>query len=97
VRGRIVVVGVGAGHEVDLSLRAMMQKRAELHGTVLRARPLEEKAAALRSFEKEVLPHLASGRLRATVDSVFPGAEARAAFDRLEGPGKTGKVLLAFG
>ena len=97
LRGRIVIVGIGAGREVTMNLGAMMQKRAELHGTVLRARPLEEKAAALRSFEREVLPHLAAGRVRPTIDSVFPVDEVTAAFDRLAGSGKTGKVLVAFG
>jgi putative PIG3 family NAD(P)H quinone oxidoreductase len=96
VRGRIVIVGVGAGNSTDLSLLGMMQKRAELHGTVLRARPLEEKAAALRAFEREVLPGLADRRLRPLVDSVYPVADVRAAFDRLEGPGKAGKVLVSF-
>lgn len=95
-KGRIVVVGVGAGHEVPLSLRALMGKRATLRGTVLRARALEEKAAAVRAFEREVVPGLASGRLRARIDSVFPAEQVHAAFDRLEGRGKLGKVLIEF-
>ncbi len=73
-----------------------MQKRATIGGTVLRSRPLEEKAAAVRAFEREVVPGLASGRLRPIVDSVYPAADVRAAFDRLEASGKVGKVLLDF-
>jgi NADPH2:quinone reductase len=96
VKGRIVVVGVGAGHEFDLSLRALMQKRASIRGTVLRARPLEEKAAAVRAFEREVVPGLAGGRLRPAIDSVFPAEHATDGFDRLEASGKVGKVLLEF-
>ena len=95
-KGRILVVGVGAGHEIALPLRVLMGKRASIRGTVLRARPLEEKAAAVRAFEREVVPGLASGRMRALVDSVYPAEEFAAAFDRLEGRGKFGKVLLAF-
>jgi putative PIG3 family NAD(P)H quinone oxidoreductase len=94
--GRIVVVGVGAGQEVSLPLLALMGKRATLRGTVLRARPLEEKGTAIRAFEREVVPALASGRMRPLVDSIFPAAEIRAAFDRLEGRGKLGKVLIEF-
>jgi NADPH:quinone reductase-like Zn-dependent oxidoreductase len=93
----VVVVGVGAGSSAQIELGVLMGKRAELHGTVLRARSLEDKGNALRAFEREVLPHLASGRMRALVDRVFPAADARDAYDRLAGPGKSGKVLLDFG
>lgn len=94
--GRIVVVGVGAGQEITLPLIVLMQKRALVRGTVLRARPLEEKGTVVRAFEREVVPALASGRMRPLVDSVFPAADVTAAFDRLDGPGKTGKVLIEF-
>ena len=97
VKGRIVIVGTSAGDEAPLSLRKLMMKRARLIGTVLRARPLEEKAAAVQAFAREVVPHLASGRMVPLVDSVFPAEQARAAFDRMQEPGKLGKVLLDFG
>jgi putative PIG3 family NAD(P)H quinone oxidoreductase len=96
-RGRIAVVGVGAGQEIALPLLRLMQKRASIRGTVLRSRPLEEKALAIRAFEREVVPNLAAGRLRAEIDSTFPAEQAVEAFARLEGPGKRGKVLLDFG
>jgi NADPH:quinone reductase len=95
-RGRIVVVSVAGGNEIQLPLGLLMQKRMTIAGTVLRARPLEEKATAVRAFEREVVPGLASGRLRPLVDSVYPAADVRAAFDRLEERGKVGKVLLDF-
>ena len=97
VKGRIVVVGTGAGDEAPLSLRALMSKRARLIGTVLRGRPLEEKAVAVQTFAREVVPNLASGRVAPLVDRVFAAAEAAPAFDRLASPGKLGKVLLDFG
>ena len=95
-RGRIVIVSVAGGNEITLPLHTLMQKRATISGTVLRARPLEEKAAAIRAFEREVVPGLASGRLRPIVDSVYPAHDVRAAFDRLDERGKLGKVLLDF-
>ena len=94
LRGRIVIVSVAGGSEIDLALGTLMQKRATIVGTGLRARPLEEKAAAIRAFEREVVPSLASGRLRALVDSVYPVDEVTKAFDRLGEHGKLGKVLL---
>lgn len=88
LRGRIAVVGVGAGHEATMPLLRLMQKRASVFGTVLRPRPLEEKAAAMRAFERELGPALADGRVRPVIDSVYPADDVRAAFDRLAGSGK---------
>ena len=97
VKGRIVIVGTGAGDEAAFSLRKLMGKRARMIGTMLRARPLEEKAAAVQAFAREVVPHLATGRIVPIVDRVFPAEQAAAAFDRMQEPGKLGKVLLDFG
>ncbi len=80
-----------------LPLRLLMQRRAVVRGTVLRARPLEEKAAAIRAFEREAVPGLADGRLRPLVDSIYPLADIGAAFDRLAARGKVGKVLVDLG
>jgi NADPH:quinone reductase-like Zn-dependent oxidoreductase len=46
------------------------------------------------AFERDVVPGLAAGRIRPVIDSVFPLEDASRAFERLEGPGKFGKVLL---
>ena len=54
--GRIAVIGVSAGAKTELNLLALMGKRARIHGSTLRARPLEEKALAARLVEREVLP-----------------------------------------
>lgn len=96
VKGRIIVVGTGAGESAAVSLRGLMARRASLRGTVLRARPLEEKAAAVQAFARSVAPLLAAGRALPTIDRVFPAAQAAAAFDYLARPGKTGKILLEF-
>ena len=92
VKGRIVVVGTPGGADGSISLRALMGKRASLYGTMLRARPLEEKAAAVRAFGRSVVPLLAAGRALPRIDRVFPAAEAAAAFDYLVQPGKSGKA-----
>jgi putative PIG3 family NAD(P)H quinone oxidoreductase len=97
MRGRIVIVGVGSGASAELSLIGLMGRRGELHGTLLRSRSLEDKALAIRAFERELLPALAAGRVRPLIDSTFPAERFAEAFDRLEGRGKTGKVLLDFG
>jgi len=100
LKGRIASVGTAAGtgngEQAAISLRRLMAKRASLRGTVLRARPLEEKAAAVQAFARSVVPLLAAGRALPAIDRVFPAAEAAAAFDYLALPGKAGKILLEF-
>ena len=61
---------------------------------MLRARSLEEKAAATRAFEKAVLPHIASGRVHAVVDSVYPLARAADAHRYMESNANFGKIVL---
>jgi putative PIG3 family NAD(P)H quinone oxidoreductase len=96
MQGRIMIVGTGAGTDADLSLRGLMSKRASIRGTMLRARPLEQKAVAVQAFAHSVVPLLADGRLQPIVDRVFPIERAVEAFDYLAAPGKFGKVLLEF-
>ncbi len=95
IGGRIAVIGVGGtGPVAEINLVAVMQKRARIHGSTLRARPLEQKAAAARLVEKEVLPHFADGTLTVPVAETFPLAEAEQAYDRFAAGGKLGKLVL---
>jgi NADPH2:quinone reductase len=92
--GRIVVIGVSAGATGELSLLALMGKRARIHGSTLRARPLEEKALAARLLEHEVLPLLDSGALRVPIAATFPFDQAAEAYERFAAGGKLGKIVL---
>jgi putative PIG3 family NAD(P)H quinone oxidoreductase len=92
--GRMVIVGTMSGSKTNAELGMLLRKRLQVRGTVLRARTLEEKAAATRAFEKSVLPHIASGRIRVPVDRTFPLAEAGAAQDYLGSNANFGKVVL---
>jgi NADPH:quinone reductase len=92
--GRICVIGVSAGAKAELNLLALMGKRARIHGSTLRARPLEEKALAARALEHEVLPLFASGALRVPIAETFALEDAAAAYDRFAAGGKLGKIVL---
>jgi NADPH:quinone reductase-like Zn-dependent oxidoreductase len=93
--GRISVIGVGgSGPTAEINLLQVMQKRARIHGSTLRARPLEQKAAAARLVEKEVLPGFEDGRLTVPVAETFPLDEAEQAYDRFQAGGKLGKLVL---
>jgi NADPH:quinone reductase len=95
--GRIAVIGVGAGAKGEIDLLALMGKRGRIHGSTLRARPLEQKADAARRMEAHVLPLFTSGRLRVPVHATFPLERAADAYAHFEAGGKFGKVVIVTG
>lgn len=95
--GRIAVIGVGAGAKAEVNLLALMGARGRIHGSTLRARPLEGKAAAARAVERSVLPLLADGRVRVPIASTSPMADAAAAYEEFSRSGKFGKLVLTAG
>jgi NADPH:quinone reductase-like Zn-dependent oxidoreductase len=92
--GRIAVIGVGAGAKGELNLVALMGKRGRIHGSTLRARPLEEKAGVMRLVERHVLPLVESGAVRVPVAETFPLDRVEEAYDRFAAGGKLGKIVL---
>jgi NADPH:quinone reductase len=93
--GRIAVIGIGGTGPVgEINLLAVMGKRARIHGSTLRARPLEEKAIAMRLVEKEVLPLFDAGELTVPVAETFALDEVEAAYERFQAGGKLGKIVL---
>jgi NADPH:quinone reductase-like Zn-dependent oxidoreductase len=92
--GRIGIIGVGAGATTEINLLALMGHRARIHGSTLRARPLEEKALATRRVEREVLPLLADGRVTVPIAATFPLDRAPEAYERFAAGAKLGKVVL---
>ena len=92
--GRICVIGVGAGAKVELNLLALMGKRARIHGSVLRTRSLEDKAAAARRVERAVLPGFASGDISVPVTATFPLEAVADAYERFQAGAKLGKIVL---
>ncbi len=103
VGGRIVQVGVMGGGVTSVNVGKLLPKRAALIGTVLRARPLEEKIAATQAFGREVLPlfdappapgRSGQGPLRPVIDSRFALDEIVEAHRRMEANANVGKILI---
>jgi NADPH:quinone reductase-like Zn-dependent oxidoreductase len=92
--GRIAVIGVSAGAKSEVNLLALMGKRARIHGSTLRARPLEQKALLARLVEHEVLPLFESGALRVPIAETFPLEQTAAAYERFAAGGKLGKIVV---
>ena len=95
-RGRVVVVGLTAGSRSELDLSIVLRKRLHIVGTVLRARPIEEKIALAREFSERVVPLFEAGRLRPVIEHVFPFSHIRAAHELLESNVTFGKVVLTW-
>jgi NADPH:quinone reductase-like Zn-dependent oxidoreductase len=92
--GAVVQVGMMGGGQTEMNLGALMYKRGRLVGTVLRARPIEEKIALTRRFAHEVAPWFATGTLAPVIDSRFPLEEAPEAHRRMESNANIGKIVL---
>lgn len=94
VGGRIIQVGVMGEGRAPFSLGKLLPKRAAVIGTVLRSRPLEEKAALTQRFAAEMSPLIADRRLRPVIDSRYPLAEVAAAHERMASNANVGKIVL---
>ncbi|MFQ5536125.1 MAG: NAD(P)H-quinone oxidoreductase [Gemmatimonadota bacterium] len=95
-RGRHMVVGVPGGPRAVIDLRALMSARGSITGTVLRARPVEEKAELARAFRDRVLPLFDRGALEPVIDRILPAAEAADAHRALEANETFGKIVLTW-
>lgn len=92
--GRLVVIGLQRGRRAEIDLGLLLERRASIHGTTLRARPAAEKAALVAAVRTHVWPMLDDGRLRPVVHARLPLERAADAHRLLESGEVFGKVLL---
>lgn len=93
-RGTVIVIGLLGGVAGELSLGALLQKRATITGSVLRSRPLEEKAALAQAFRSQVLPLFERGALNPVIDAVLSMRDVADAHRRMEASETFGKLVL---
>ena len=92
--GTLMLIGVMGGIKAELNLASMMVKRQRIIGSVLRSRPVAEKAAIIAKFEAAVMPLIAGGDIKPLVSATFPLQEAAAAHEMMEQGGHFGKIVL---
>jgi NADPH:quinone reductase-like Zn-dependent oxidoreductase len=95
-RGRIVLLGTLGGGSGKAPITMLLGKRVTVIGSVLRSRPLEEKAALARAAATELVPQFERGLLRPVVDQVLPARELAAAHARMESDANVGKIVLTW-
>jgi NADPH:quinone reductase-like Zn-dependent oxidoreductase len=92
--GRLVIIAVLTGANVELNLLNVMLKRLTITGSTLRARDPDEKARLAGAVEKHVWPWITSGAVRIPVDRAYPLERAGEAHAWLERGAPFGKVVL---
>jgi NADPH:quinone reductase len=95
-QGRLAVVGLVAGASAPLDMRLLLNKRATIVGTVMRARSLGEKIEVARSFERACLEWLANGTVKPVIDQVLGMSEAPEAHRIIEANENFGKLVLSW-
>ncbi|MEV0306397.1 putative PIG3 family NAD(P)H quinone oxidoreductase [Nonomuraea fuscirosea] len=92
--GRLVVIGLQGGRTAELDLGALLAKRASVHATALRSRPVDEKGVIVRSVVDNVWPLVGAGAVRPVIYAEVPMAEAAEAHRMLDSGEHVGKILL---
>jgi NADPH:quinone reductase len=94
--GRLVIIGLMGGAAAELPLGLLLAKRAQVIGTVLRSRSLEEKATLCQRFARDVVPLFERGQLKPVIDAVLPMSEIRQAHARMERNSSFGKLVMSW-
>jgi NADPH:quinone reductase-like Zn-dependent oxidoreductase len=90
LKGRITVIGVGAGPRAEIDFRLLMGTRGRISASHLRARSTEEKADVVARLRAFVDDHV----LRVPVDRTYPLDETQAAYEQFAAGGKFGKIVV---
>jgi NADPH:quinone reductase-like Zn-dependent oxidoreductase len=93
--GRHATIGYVDGVlHADLDIETLHTKRLTLFGVSNRLRTPEQRAVTVRGFAADVLPFIASGKIKPLVDRVFPFAELPAAKAYMESNAQVGKIAV---
>ncbi len=92
--GRLVIIGIISGIKAELNLALMMVKRQQIIGSVLRSRPVKDKAAIVSEFTKTALPKFADRTIVPIIEKVFPLEQVVEAHRMMEEDKHFGKIVL---
>ena len=71
MKGTIMQVGTMASGSATVTVAKLMGKRARIVGTMLRARPIDEKIAISQRFAREIVPGFDDARFAPVIDARF--------------------------
>jgi len=93
-KGRLVVIGVTSGIKAELNLALMMVKRQSIIGSVLRSRPVPEKAEIVAEFTRRALPKFADRTIVPIIEKVFTIDQVVDAHRMMEEDRHFGKIVM---
>lgn len=93
-KGRLVIIGVTSGIKAELNLALMMVKRQQIIGSVLRSRPVPEKAEIVTEFTRRALPKFADRSIVPIIEKVFSLDQVADAHRMMEEDKHFGKIVL---
>ena len=93
-KGRLVIIGVISGIKAELNLALMMVKRQQIIGSVLRSRPVAEKAEIVAEFTRRALPKFADRSIVPIIEKVFGIDQVADAHRMMEEDKHFGKIVL---
>jgi len=92
--GRLVIIGVISGIKAELNLALMMVKRQQIIGSVLRSRPVKDKADIVAEFTRTALPKFADRTIVPIIEKVFPLEQIVDAHRMMEEDKHFGKIVV---
>jgi putative PIG3 family NAD(P)H quinone oxidoreductase len=92
--GRLVQIGLLGSYKAQVNLIALMQRRATLTGSTLRARSVAEKGAIAAALRQRVWPLLESGAVAPVIHATFPLRSAADAHRVMDSSEHIGKLVL---
>ena len=92
--GRLVIIGVISGIKAELNLALMMVKRQQIIGSVLRSRPVKDKADIVAEFTRTALPKFADRTIVPIIEKIFTLDEIVEAHRMMEEDRHFGKIVI---
>ena len=93
-KGKLVIIGVISGIKAELNLALMMVKRQQIIGSVLRSRPVPEKADIVAEFTRRALPKFADRTIVPIIETTFSLNEVADAHRMMEEDKHFGKIVM---
>lgn len=92
--GRLVIIAVQKGPNVNLNILPVMLKRLTITGSTLRPRDNIFKADITRKLQKHIWPLIEEGKIKPVIDKIFDMDHIKSAHEYMEKGNHMGKIII---